>query len=231
MAETERKYDTVIFDMDGTLLDTVADLQVAANDALKRAGLPEVDAEATRYAAGYGAVGLMEKLSEDALADDKAALDKLVADFRSSYSEHNTDHTQPYDGIEEMLAELKQRGIRMAIVSNKVHGDTEALRAHYFDDTISLAIGLNSAMPRKPDPKMLNSALKLLRSDAERTLYVGDSEPDVQIAKNAGCTSVACTWGFRSREVLEAEDPDYIIDHPSELIAIIDESDEDEQAS
>ncbi|MCD8199897.1 MAG: HAD-IIIA family hydrolase [Coriobacteriaceae bacterium] len=231
MAETERDYDTVIFDMDGTLLDTVADLQVAANYALKRAGLPEVDAEATRYAAGYGAVGLMEKLSEGELADDKAALDKLVADFRGYYSEHNTDQTKPYDGVEEMLATLKQAGAKMGIVSNKVHGDTEALRKIYFDDTIPLAIGLNSAMPRKPDPKMLNSALELLGSSAERTLYVGDSEPDVQIAKNAGCTSVACTWGFRSRAVLEAEDPDYIIDHPSELVAIIDKTDEDEQAS
>ncbi len=215
--------DTALFDMDGTILDTIKDLDTSVNYALERAGLPGVTEAQTRFAAGYGARVLMEMLSEGAFEDNPEAFASLLGDFRAHYAEHSQDQTGPYEGVMECLAGLKERGIKMAVVSNKVHPDTEALRQIFFGDYIDLAIGLSDEVPAKPDPGMAYAALEKLGSAPENAIFVGDSEPDVQTGVNAGCTSVAVLWGFRSREVLEQENPDFFAEHPLDIVRIVDE--------
>ena len=220
----ERLHDmnTVLFDMDGTLLDTLDDLTASVNFALGRAGLPLVTRAQTAQAAGYASVVLMDRLSGHAFSTESAEFKRMWTDFLEHYNAHHSDNTKPYAGIMELLEQLAQRGYRMGVVSNKIHRDTDELREQWFGDSIKLAIGVTDALPKKPAPDMVFAALEALGAQASEAVYVGDSEPDVQIAKNAGCTGVAVTWGFRTREVLEEQGPDYIIDAPQELLDVLD---------
>jgi phosphoglycolate phosphatase len=215
--------DTVLFDMDGTLLDTIDDLHASINYALDRSGLALITRDEARLAAGYGSVVLTEMITKHAFETDSAQFQRVFEDFSNYYSKHCNDNTRPYPGILDLLAVLKKRGIKMAVVSNKVQPETEALRKLWFGEYISLAVGRTDQIPPKPDPTMALSAIEALRTTVEDSLFIGDSQPDVQTGKNTGCVSVGCTWGFRSREVLEAESADYIIDRPLELISILDE--------
>lgn len=214
--------DTVLFDMDGTLLDTIDDIHASVNLALREAGLPEVSRDETRLAAGYGAIALIEKLSHGACPAGSREFEQTYGAYARHYNLHHNDHTRPYDGIMELLAALRERGFKMAVVSNKGQEDTEQLRELFFADYISYAIGRTDSRPPKPAPDMAFAALELLGSTAAQAFYVGDSEPDAQIAKNAGCVGVSCLWGFRSRETLEAQQPAYLIEYPRQLLDIID---------
>jgi len=214
--------DTVLFDMDGTLLNTLEDLNASVNYALRKAGLPAVSADETRLAAGYASIVLIDRLSKHAYPTDSPEFKAVWSSFVEHYSEHSNDTTKPYEGMLQLLAQLSERGIKMGVVSNKIHADTDALRQKWFADYIPLALGFSEAYPKKPAPDMVFAALEQLGSTPEHTLYVGDSDPDVQIARNSGCTSVAVTWGFRDRETLEEFGPDYLIDHPLELVDIVD---------
>lgn len=214
--------DTVLFDMDGTLLNSLADLHASVNYALGECGLPTVTLDQTRVAAGYGSVALMDDLSGHAYPTDSAEFARLFDTFTEYYNKHHDDATRPYDGIPELLEALKARGVKMAIVSNKAQRDAEQLRALWFGDCIELAIGRVEGVPAKPAPDMPRKALGILGSAPETTVYIGDSEPDAQTARNLGCTGVCCTWGFRSRETIEAQHPDYIIDEPSQLLDVLD---------
>lgn len=214
-------FDTVLFDMDGTLLDTLDDLHASVNHALSACGLPQVTRDQTRIAAGYGSIVLMDELSGHAHPTDSPEFRHLLDVFAEHYNAHHDDATRPYDGIAELLAALKGRGVKMAIVSNKAQRDAEQLRALWFADSIGLAIGRVDEVPAKPAPDMAEKALRLLGSTRETALYLGDSEPDAQTARNVGCTGVCCTWGFRSRGTLEAQHPDFIIDEPAQLLGIV----------
>lgn len=213
--------DTVLFDMDGTLLNTLGDIHASVNFALEQSGLAPVTLNETREAAGYGSIVLIEMVTKGDFAQDSAEFKRVFNDFSNHYAEHCKDSTQPYPGIMELLAALKELGIKMAVVSNKIHHETEALRQSWFAEYIPLAIGRAEDVPAKPDPTMALRALEQLGSTPQSTLFVGDSQPDVQTGKNAQCTSVGCTWGFRSREILEAERADFIIDAPLELLEIV----------
>lgn len=215
--------DTVLFDMDGTLLDTIDDINASVNYALEQAGLPAVSRDETRRAAGYGAIALIRTLSHEAFPVESEQFKCVYDAYAAHYRAHSNDRTRPYDGIMELLAGLKERGYKMAVVSNKGQDDVELLRQLYFADYLSCAVGRTDDRPPKPAPDMAYAALELLGGRAEQAFYVGDSEPDAQIAKNAGCVGVSCLWGFRSRETLLAQHPAYLIERPAELLGIVDE--------
>lgn len=214
--------NTVLFDMDGTLLNTLEDIHASVNHALERAGLPLVTIDETREAAGYGSIALIEKLTKHTYITDSDEFKSVFDDYNEYYTQHCNDNTKPYPGIIEMLEALKERGMKMAIVSNKIQPETENLRKLWFDEYIPVAIGRKNGVPAKPDPAMAFEALEALGSLAAESYFVGDSQPDVRTGKNAGCTSIGCTWGFRDFVTLEEEYPDFIIDRPEEVLDIVD---------
>lgn len=216
--------DTILFDMDGTLLDTLDDLHTSVNYALEQSGLPLVTLDETREAAGYGSIVLIEMLTKHTFVTGSLEFQRVFDDFNTHYKAHCNDATRPYDGIMELLPALAERGLKMAIVSNKVQPETEALRKLWFADFIPVAVGRVEGIAPKPDPAMAFKALELLGSCPKDAWFVGDSQPDVRTGKNAGCTSVGCTWGFRDFATLEEEYPDFIIDSPFELLDIVDAS-------
>lgn len=216
--------DTILFDMDGTLLDTLDDLHTSVNYALEQSGLPLVTLDETREAAGYGSIVLIEMLTKHTFVTGSREFQRVFDDFNTHYKAHCNDATRPYDGIMELLPALAERGLKMAIVSNKVQPETEALRKLWFADFIPVAVGRVEGIAPKPDPAMAFKALELLGSCPKDAWFVGDSQPDVRTGKNAGCTSVGCTWGFRDFVTLEEEYPDFIIDSPLELLDIVDAS-------
>lgn len=216
--------DTILFDMDGTLLDTLDDLHTSVNYALEKSGLPLVTLDETREAAGYGSIVLIEMLTKHTFVTGPPEFQRVFDDFNTHYKAHCNDATRPYDGIMELLPALAERGLKMAIVSNKVQPETEALRKLWFADFIPVAVGRVEGIAPKPDPAMAFKALELLGSCPKDAWFVGDSQPDVRTGKNAGCTSVGCTWGFRDFATLEEEYPDFIIDSPLELLDIVDAS-------
>lgn len=214
--------NTVLFDMDGTLLDTLEDLHVSINYALKKNGLPEITRDEARLAAGYGSIVLIEMVGKGRLEKGTPEFQQVFDDFSNYYSQHCNETTKPYSGIMELLVALKERGIRMAVVSNKIQPETESLRKLWFGDYIELAVGRWEGIAPKPDPAMAKAALDELGATPQDAIFIGDSQPDVQTGKNVGCISVGCAWGFRSRDVLEQEHADYIIDSPEQLLGIID---------
>lgn len=216
--------DTILFDMDGTLLNTLDDLHASVSYALEQSDLPPVTLDETREAAGYGSIVLIEMLTKHTLVTGSPEFQRVFDDFNTHYKAHCNDATRPYDGIMELLPALAERGLKMAIVSNKVQPETEALRKLWFADFIPVAVGRVEGIAPKPDPAMAFKALEQLGAQPQDAWFVGDSQPDVRTGKNAGCTSVGCTWGFRGFATLEEEYPDFIIDSPLELLDIVDAS-------
>ncbi len=216
--------DTILFDMDGTLLNTLDDLHASVSYALEQSDLLPVTLDETREAAGYGSIVLIEMLTKHTLVTGSPEFQRVFDDFNTHYKAHCNDATRPYDGIMELLPALAERGLKMAIVSNKVQPETEALRKLWFADFIPVAVGRVEGIAPKPDPAMAFKALEQLGAQPQDAWFVGDSQPDVRTGKNAGCTSVGCTWGFRDFATLEEEYPDFIIDSPLELLDIVDAS-------
>ena len=216
--------DTILFDMDGTLLNTLDDLHASVSYALEQSDLPPVTLDETREAAGYGSIVLIEMLTKHTLVTGSPEFQRVFDDFNTHYKAHCNDATRPYDGIMELLPALAERCLKMAIVSNKVQPETEALRKLWFADFIPVAVGRVEGIAPKPDPAMAFKALEQLGAQPQDAWFVGDSQPDVRTGKNAGCTSVGCTWGFRDFATLEEEYPDFIIDSPLELLDIVDAS-------
>ncbi|MBP7072068.1 MAG: HAD family hydrolase [Clostridia bacterium] len=213
------KYDTVIFDLDGTLLDTLDDLADSVNYALSICGFPCRENAEIRSFVGNGVRRLMELSIPDGLSNPK--YEKCLAEFRSHYSVNMQRKTCVYKEITELLEELSKKGCKLAIVSNKFDKAVKGLNKVYFGKYIKVAVGESEDTRRKPAPDTVFKALEELGSTADKAVYVGDSEVDVQTAKNAKIICVGVTWGFRDREVLEQEGADYIIDSPLELLKII----------
>lgn len=210
----------LIFDLDGTLLNTIADLGAACNHALQACGYATHPLEEYPQLVGNG----VNKLIERALPDghkDEATILRAKEYFVAYYNEHNCDMTRPYDGIPELLTELKKEGHKLAVASNKYQEATEKLVRHFFGNTFDVVLGERSGIPRKPDPRIVQDILEKESESAEvgKVLYIGDSDVDMQTAKNAGLPSVACTWGFCKREKLEACKPTFIIQEPKEILS------------
>ena len=216
-----KSYDTVIFDLDGTLLDTLEDLMLSVNHAL--AGRTEVrrSLQEVRGFVGNGVRRLMV-LSLPG-GERNPQFEEAMADFRAHYAVHCRDHTRPYPQIMDMLRELKARGLKMGIVSNKPDAQVKDMNGEYFGGMFGAAMGEKEGVRRKPAPDSLLRAMEELGGTREGTLYVGDSEVDVMTAKNAGVDCLSVTWGFRDRDVLEEAGAVRFIDAPMELPALLEE--------
>lgn len=202
----------VIFDLDGTLLNTLEDLWISTNFALSQFGYPERTFEEVRMFVGNG----VRKLIERAVPENCQNIDECLAVFKKHYAENMYNHTVPYNSIEKILKDLQAQGLKTAVVSNKFDLAVKELCKKYFGDLIDIAIGQFDDVPPKPAP---NGVLKALKELGEETaIYVGDSEVDVQTAKNANLTCIGVTWGFRDRENLKGAD--FIIDEPCDIIDI-----------
>ena len=214
-----KHYTTVIFDLDGTLLDTLRDLTDSVNYALTDAGYPGHTIEEVRMMVGNGVRTLMERAVPAGISTE--AFEAVFAAFKEHYDQHCNDHTHPYDGIPELLHTLKAQGFRLAIVSNKVDSAVKTLRALYFNETIPVAIGEKEGIRRKPAPDTVVTALQELGASASDAVYVGDSDVDIQTAANAGMDCISVSWGFRDTAFLKAHGASLIIDHPQELPALL----------
>lgn len=211
--------DTLIFDLDGTLLNTLDDLTDSVNYALDKMGCPLHTADEVRMMVGNSVIYLIEKaLPEGA---DKKTFEKTLSLFESHYQTNMRNKTAPYDGIINMLESVKSQGYKTAVVSNKPDVFTKQLVSELFGEYISIAIGRSDSMPRKPAPDTVWHALDLLGSKKENAVYIGDSEVDALTAKNAGLPCVGCLWGFRDRETLESAGAEYLISSPHELVDLI----------
>lgn len=211
-------YKTFIFDLDGTLLDTIGDLAASVNYALRTNGMPEHSTDDVRRFVGNGVRLLMERAVPDGAANP--LFDDAFADFRQHYMVHSLDTTRPYDGIPEILAELKSRGCRLAVVSNKFMSATQELIRHFFPDTIEVAIGEHEAegIRKKPAPDTVFAALKQLGVGKEDAVYVGDSDVDILTARNSGLPCISVLWGFRDRDFLIQHGAKTLISAPHELL-------------
>ena len=213
------KYDTVIFDLDGTLLNTIEDLTDSVNFALGLYGFPHKSLEKIRSFVGNGAARLIELSIPDGASNPM--YEKCFVDFRNHYSMNMRNKTDAYEGIMELLRQLLEKKYKIAIVSNKFDTAVKELNKIYFEKYIKVAIGESEKVSKKPAPDTVFKALEELGSVTDKSVYVGDSEVDVKTAKNAGVICVGVTWGFRNRKVLEQNGADYIIDTPQELLKII----------
>ena len=222
MTEKIRKeaLQAFIFDLDGTLLDTLGDLAASVNYALKACDMPQHSIDDVRRFVGNGVRLLMERAVPDGAANPR--FEEAFTTFRQHYLEHSLDTTRPYDGIMEMLQALRQRAYRTAVVSNKFYAATQELCQHFFADSIEVAIGEHEAegIRKKPAPDTVNEALRQLGVSREHAVYVGDSDVDVATAAASGMPCISVLWGFRDREFLLAHGATQFISHPSELLTL-----------
>lgn len=210
----------VIFDLDGTLLNSIADLGNAANHALEKAGFPTHPAEAYPRFVGNGVRRLIERVLPESHRS-RETVNRLLVDFKEYYNDHLTDETRPYPGIPELLRDLTDRGIKVAVASNKYKGAVEALIRHYFPEIPWAAIeGQKEGIPVKPDPSVVFEILAAVPTPKSGVLYVGDSGVDMETARRACVESCGVTWGFRSRQELQENYAAHIVDTPSQLLRL-----------
>jgi phosphoglycolate phosphatase len=214
-----KKYDTILFDLDGTLLDTIEDITDSVNYVLALYNFPSRSIAEIRRFVGGSAAHLIELSIPDGLNNPQ--FEKCLAAFRQHYLRNMQNKTGVYKGIPQLLGQLAKLNYKMAIVSNKFDNAAKELTEVYFGDYIKVALGESENISKKPAPDIVFKALEALGSIADKTIYVGDTEVDVKTAKNAGVVIIGVTWGFRDREVLEQEEADYIIDSPQELLKIL----------
>ena len=213
-------YETIIFDLDGTLLDTLDDLWNAVNAALRKFGLPTRTREEVRSFIGNGIVKLMERAAGEV---EKQVFDGVLAEFKRYYGEHCEDCTKPYEGIMELLECLKGKGIKTAVVSNKADFAVKKLADGYFKGLLCEAVGENeeAGIRKKPAPDSLLAVMERLGAGTRSTVYVGDSEVDIQTANNAGVDCISVTWGFKDKDFLIANGAKTFIDAPKELLRFV----------
>ena len=209
--------DTYIFDLDGTLLDTLQDLATSVNYALRQHHMPEHSIDDVRRFVGNGVRRLMERAVPEGAANP--TFEAAFATFREYYMEHSLDTTRPYDGIPELIHELKQRGCRMAVVSNKMMAATQELVHHFFPE-IEVAIGEHEAegIRKKPAPDTVFAAMKQLGQGS--AVYVGDSDVDLATARNSGLPCISVLWGFRDRDFLLAHGATTFVERPMDILDI-----------
>ena len=208
----------IIFDLDGTLIDSLTDLALSTNHALALNNLPEHPVEQYKQFVGNG----LDKLIERALPPNRRDAEthkQVKSDFLNHYTVHLNDHTQPYPGITEMLAELKTRSVQVAIATNKPQEAARSIVKEKMASTPFVAIlGQVPERPVKPNPEIVFEIMRIANAQPTETLFVGDSGVDMQTACNSGVTSVGCKWGFRSKQELVDNGATYIIAHPAEIL-------------
>lgn len=210
------RYDTYIFDLDGTLLDTLGDLAASVNHALRSFGMEERGIDFIRMSVGNGVGNLIMRSVPDGTAAETA--DNVLAVFKEHYTAHGQELTVPYPGIVDMLRRLKASGARTAVVSNKFDAATKRLCAHYFGGMIDVAIGESEGIRRKPAPDTVEEALRQLRASRENAVYVGDSDVDIATARNSRLPCISVLWGFRDRAFLSAHGASVLAESPADIL-------------
>lgn len=213
------KYDAVIFDLDGTLTDTLCDLKNSVNFALREFGFPKRTLDEVRSFVGNGVRRLI--FSSVPENTDEETAENCLSVFKEYYKNHSLVATKPYDGIIPLLKNLKNKGIKTAVVTNKMHEAAEEIVRIFFDDLIDITLGQVDGVNQKPQPDGIYNVLEKLGVSKEKAVYIGDSEVDCITAKNAGIPCVGVTWGFRDKEVLIGNGADYLADTPEALEAIL----------
>lgn len=212
------KYNTVIYDLDGTLLYTLEDLMNSVNHALDYYGYPHRNIDEIRRFIGNGVAVLMKRSAPESCPQKE--IDTMLEIFRPHYLTHMYDATAPYKGVIEMMKEIHEAGIKTAIVSNKLDPAVKELNKIFFNGLTELAVGAPSHA-KKPDPTSVLECIKDLCSTTSDAIYIGDTDVDIETAHNAGLKCIGVSWGFRGREFLEENNCDYIIDTPDELLPLL----------
>lgn len=214
---SQPNYDTVIFDLDGTLLYTLTDLTTAVNAALRKFGWRDRTLEEMRHFVGNGIRNLMDHAVPG--GEQNPLFEEAFRAFKDAYAVCQTDTTGPYEGIPEAVRELQAAGIKMAIVSNKYDGAVQNLNDDFFH--MDIAIGEREGVARKPAPDSVFLAMEELGADPARTVYIGDSDVDLKTAQNAGLPCISALWGFRTREELKSYGAACIADTPADMVDLI----------
>ncbi|NLL56112.1 MAG: HAD-IA family hydrolase [Clostridiales bacterium] len=209
------KKKAILFDMDGTLVDTVDDLTTALNHTLKTLNFATKTREQVQSYLGNGIVALVELGLPD---DQKDQLSKAAKIFKEYYKDHLADFTKPYNGIVELIDLLKQKNYRLAVISNKIQPALDELVTRFFSNKFEQIIGQRNDLKQKPYPNGVNLALQLMGVDKDDALYVGDSDVDLKTAQNAKLDCVSCSWGFKTKAELISYGAKIIIDKPMELL-------------
>ncbi len=210
-------YSTYIFDLDGTLLNTLRDLAGSCNYALRQHDMPERSLEEVRQFVGNGVGKLIERAVPPGTTFEQTEM--VLNCFRQYYLEHNMDITAPYTGIPELLHELRKRGKNIAVVSNKFYDATRQLCRHFFPDTVSVAIGEREDIRKKPAPDTVIEALRQLNVSHDGSVYIGDSEVDVLTARNCNIPCISVLWGFRDKDFLMANGADCFVERPEDILS------------
>ncbi|MBR0295975.1 MAG: HAD family hydrolase [Paludibacteraceae bacterium] len=209
----------IIFDLDGTLLNTIDDLGCACNYALEKTGYPTYPISAYPAKVGNGINNLIRRALPEAERTEEN-IRRVRAYFVPYYNDHNCDYTRPYDGMPEVLKQLKAQGHQLAVASNKYQAATEKIVNHFFPDLFDVILGEREGVERKPNPQIVLDILSTLNIKHSTLLYLGDSLVDFETAKNAGVPFVACSWGFVEREQLLEAGIRCIVDQPKEIITL-----------
>ena len=213
-------YKLAIFDLDGTLLDTIEDLKNACNYALQTHGFETHETEAYKYFVGSGIYKLIERALPETARDTSVVL-KVKATFDTYYKAHSEDATKPYEGIISLLTCLKEKGIQCAVLTNKAEPYAKALVSRQFGDLVAHVIGQKEGVATKPDPIGIDTLLKRFHCTKTECIYIGDSDVDIFTAQNAQVTSVGVLWGFRTKQELKVAGAHYLVESPKALENII----------
>lgn len=213
------KYKAVIFDMDGTILNTLEDLKNATNYSLRQFGMPERSLEEVRMFVGNGIRKLVERAVPAGTPKEKIA--QILDVFLEYYEIHSADNTSPYPGILELVEKLKKSGIKTAVSTNKADVPAQELGREYFNGIFDLIVGQQDGLKVKPAPDSVNKILSILDIQKKDAIYIGDSDVDVQTAKNSGLDFIGVSWGFRGREFLEKNGAKNIVDNANEILDLV----------
>ena len=213
------RYQIAVFDLDGTLLDTLEDLYLATNSALESHSMPRRSRDEVRMFVGNG-VEMLIRRAVPSCTDEETTL-AVLADFKTTYAAICEDHTRPYDGILDMLRALREKGIRVAVVSNKFDAATKQLCQKYFGDLVEVAIRERAGVRNQPAPDTVYEALKELGMTATGAVYIGDSDVDIQTARNCGMPCISVTWGLRDKDFLLQSGAEILVDTPERLLGVI----------
>ncbi|MBR4982608.1 MAG: HAD-IA family hydrolase [Lachnospiraceae bacterium] len=213
------KYELIVFDMDGTILDTLEDLKNSMNYTLKLHNMPERTLDEIRSFVGNGIHRLIELAVVEGTCSEK--IDEIHKDFMKHYEVHCADFTRPYNGVNDLIKTLRNRGYKTAVVSNKADAAVQDLCIQYFPGLFDLAIGERPEIAKKPAADMVNLALEQLQVSKENAVYIGDSDVDVATARNSNLDMIAVDWGFRTRKFLMEQGAETIVSNPEEILELV----------
>lgn len=213
------KYELIVFDMDGTILDTLEDLKNSMNHTLKLHNMPERTLDEIRSFVGNGIRRLIELAVVEGTCSEK--IDEIHKDFMKHYEVHCADFTRPYNGVNDLIKNLRNRGYKTAVVSNKADAAVQDLCIQYFPGLFDLAIGERPEIAKKPAADMVNLALEQLQVSKENAVYIGDSDVDVATARNSNLDMIAVDWGFRTRKFLMEQGAETIVSNPEEILELV----------